>query len=107
MKFHAAQVADRERASELLTRYPKVSDEEAGEILQFLRGGRHLDIGLVSSRDGLRPKLDSFIEDPQEHFRLNWREGAAWVGGILVALVTAFLIWGAFAEAAMANAGTT
>jgi hypothetical protein len=104
MNSYVAQVTDRERASELLARYPKVSDEEAGEILRFLRAGRHLDIGLLSSSDRLRPKLDSFMEDHKAHFRVKWHEGAAVIGGILVVLITAWLIWGAFADAASAFA---
>jgi hypothetical protein len=32
----------------------------------------------------------------------NWRESAAVAGGFLVLLVTAWLIWGAFAEASAA-----
>ena len=36
----------------------------------------------------------------------SWREGAALVGGILVVLITAWLIWAALAEAASALAAT-
>ena len=38
--------------------------------------------------------------------RPKWREGAAVVGGILVLLITAWLIWAALAEAASAVAKT-
>jgi hypothetical protein len=97
----------RERASELLARYPRVSEEEASEILRFLRTGRHLDIGLLSSDDRLRLNLDSFIKAHDAHFRVSWREAGAVVGGILVMLVTAWLIWAALAEAAFAIAEAT
>jgi hypothetical protein len=40
------------------------------------------------------------------HFRVNWREGAAVIGGVLVMLVTAWLIWAALAEAALAGRGS-
>ena len=38
--------------------------------------------------------------------RVNWREGAAVVGGLVVLLITAWLIWAALAEAASALAET-
>ena len=104
MNHSVTDVVHRERASELLDRYPRVSESEAREILHFLRAGRHLEIGLLTSDDRLRPKLDNFVADHKSHFRLNWREGAAVIGGLLVLLVTAWLIWGVFAEVASALA---
>jgi hypothetical protein len=58
----------------------------------------------LSSDDRLRSKFDSFIKDHKAGLRVNLREGAAVAGGILVALITAWLIWAAFAEAASAVA---
>lgn len=104
MNYSLASAVRRERAAELLGRYPRVSPQEVGEILQFLRTGRHLDIGLLSNDDRLRSNLDSFVKDHKPQFRMHWREGAAVVAGILVLLVTAWLIWAAFAEAASAFA---
>ena len=98
--------SNRERVSELLVRYPRLSEEEASEILQFLRTARHLDVGLLSRNDNLRPRLEAFIRDHQRHFRVNWREGVAVAGGVLVLLVTAWLIWAALAEAVSAFAET-
>ena len=106
MNYSLAHGVHRERASELLARYPRVSKEEASEILQFVRTGRHLDIGLLSRDNRLRSRLDSFMKDHRPGARLNWREGAALVGGILVLLITAWLIWAALAEAASALAET-
>jgi hypothetical protein len=106
MNYLVTQIVQRERASELLARYPRVSEDEAGEILQFLRAGRHLDIGLLSSDDRLRPKLDSFMHDHKAHFRVSWREVVAVLAGIVVMLITAWLIWAAFADAAVASAQT-
>lgn len=106
MNYSLTDVVHRERASELLARYPRVSEEEVREILQFIRTGRHLDIGLLSSDDRLRPNLDTFMKDHKADLRVHWREGAAVVGGILVLLITAWLIWAALAEAASALAYT-
>ena len=50
------------------------------------------------------------VSDAKEiltHFRrVSWREGAAVIGGVLVMLVTAWLIWAALAEAALASRGS-
>jgi hypothetical protein len=96
-----------ERVADLVSRYPAVTKGEAKEILTFMSTGRHLDIGLFTSNDRLRPNLDAFMEDHKAHFRLKWQEGAAVVGGILVMLITAWLIWAALAEAVSALAETS
>jgi hypothetical protein len=89
--------SERERAADLLARYPKVSDEETREILRFLRHGRHLDVGLLSSDERLRPKLDAFMEKHKKHFRVKWTETATLIGAIVAVLTTAWLAWEAFA----------
>jgi hypothetical protein len=104
MNYPLTHAVRRERASELLSRYPRISKEETAEILRFIRTGRHLDIGLLSSDDRLRPKFDSFVNDHKADLRANWREGAPVIGGILVVLITAWLIWATLAEAASAFA---
>lgn len=105
MTYSLADAVHRERASELMARYPKVSEDEAREILQFVRTGRHLDTGLLSSDDRMRRKLESVMKYQDADPRVNWREGAAVAGGLVVLLITAWLIWAALAEAAFALAG--
>jgi hypothetical protein len=89
--------ADRERVSDLLSRYPRVSSEEAGEILTFLRTGRHLDVGLLTSNVALKPKLDAFMEDHKSHFRVKWGEGTLVVAGIAAFIAILWLVLEAFA----------
>ena len=48
--------SDRERIADLLSRYPRLSHHETGEIVTFLRTGRHLDIGMLTSSERLRPQ---------------------------------------------------
>ncbi len=91
-----------ERVADLVSRYPGVTDDETEEILTFMRSGRHL----LTSNAHLRPKLDAFMDDHKAHFGVNRWEGMALVGGILVMLITAWLIWAALAEAVSALAGT-
>ena len=80
---------DRERIAGLIGRYPTISAEETSEVLSFLRNGRHLDIGLLTSNDRLKPKLDAFMEEHKSHFRVSviesWAVIAA-IGAVLYAL---------------------
>ena len=84
---------DREQVSELLSRYPHVSDRESHQILTFLREGRHLDVGLLTSNDRLRSKLDVFMNDHKKHFRVTWSEGARAIAGIVAMLLVLWLAW--------------
>ena len=90
---HATMTVGRERVSGLLSRYPKLSEQEIGEILHFLRTGRHLDVGLLTSDEALRPKLDAFMADHRSHFRVKWSEGSAVIGGIVALLLIFWLVW--------------
>jgi len=85
--------SNREHVAGLLARYPQVSGEEQRDILSFLRTGRHLDVGLLTSNERLRPQLDAFMADHQRHFRIKWGEGAAVVGGIVALLLMLWLVW--------------
>lgn len=89
--------ADRERVSDLLSRYPKVTDDESAEILTFLRTGRHLDIGLLTSNEELKPQLDAFMEQHKRHFRVKWSEATLVVAGIVALIAIFWFIWEAFA----------
>ena len=100
-KSHVEEVravrASRERAAELLGRYPAISDDDRREILEFLKHGRHLDIGLLTSSDLLRPRLDAFMADNKAHFRLRWEEGVALIAGMTALLTVFWLVWQTFA----------
>jgi hypothetical protein len=85
----------RERVSRLLFHYPRVSDQQSREILDFLRSARHLDLGLLTTNEQIRPQLDAFMADHKRHFRLKWTEGLAVVGGIALLLATLWLLGGA------------
>jgi hypothetical protein len=87
---------DRRRVSDLLARYPRVSDEEVKEILNFLRTGEELEIGLLTSNERVRPKLDAFMERHKAHFRITWSEAAALAGGIAALILIFWLVWEAF-----------
>lgn len=88
--------ADRERVTDLLSRYPKVTDDESAEILTFLRTGRHLDVGLLTSDQRLKPNLDSFMEDHKSHFQVKWGEAALVIAAIAALIALFWLVWEAF-----------
>ena len=86
-----------ERIAELVSRYPGVSDSEAKEIVSFMRNGRHLEIGMLTANDAIRPNLDAFMADHKAEFQVKWWETALVGGGIAAALIAFWLLWEAFA----------
>jgi hypothetical protein len=88
-----APVLTREKAAELISRYPRVSDAEAKAILKFLRHGRHLDVGVLTADPKLKPRLDLFMEEHASHFRIGVGEASALIAGILGFLIVCWLIW--------------
>ena len=99
MNAHASRVEagswpiTRERVAALLGRYPDVSKDENRAILEFMKNGRHLEIGLLTSNESLRPRLDAFMEDHKKHFGVSFGEVAAIVAMIAAFLLAAWLFW--------------
>ena len=96
-KIVPAHSANSERVANLVSRYPGVTEEEAQEIVTFIRTGRHLDVGLLTANQSIRPKLDAFMEDHKTDFRVKWWEAAGVTGAIGLVLVMFWLLWEAFA----------
>jgi hypothetical protein len=92
---------DRQEAADLIARYPHVSESEAKLILTFLRNGRHLDVGMVTADESLKPQLDSFMADHAKHLRVGFGEGAAVVAAISGFLLVCWLIWEAIKPEAL------
>lgn len=80
-----------------LSRYPGVTEAEAKEILTFIRTGRHLEVGLLTADETVRPPLDAFMEDHKTHLGVKWWEIMALLGGIIVVLLVFWLALKAFA----------
>jgi len=86
----------RDRVTRLLERYPHVSDIDRKEILQFMKEARHLEVGLLTANDNVRPQLDAFMEDHKRHFRLDAFDvfrAAILIGAIVMVCV---LLWELF-----------
>lgn len=63
-------------------------------------------VGVIRPSTGRQRTSHVVHRYPRESdLRPRRRQGAAVLGGVLVLLVTAWLIWGALAEAALARAG--
>lgn len=95
--------SNRERVSDVLSGNPQVTEREAAGILTFAQRRRHRGAVAISSDDRARTTLDRRL-DHRTRFGVNWREGSAVLGGLVVLLITVWLIWAAFAEAAFALA---
>ena len=99
-----AERADTGRTALLTRRHPAIAEDEPKEILTFRPRGTHPDVALLSGHGRPRPELATFIARYKAQIRAHWRESAALAAGILVLLVTAWLIWAAVAEAILAAA---
>jgi hypothetical protein len=86
----------RDRVASLLKRYPHVSDNDRKEILQFMKEARHLEVGLLTANDNVRPQLDAFMEDHKRHFRLDVFDVLRAVTLIGVIVMVCWLLWELF-----------
>lgn len=89
--MNTAQTLTREEAADLLLRYPHVSQAEAKRVVTFLRKGRHLDVGLLTADQKLKPNLDRFMHDHEKHFRLGVGETTAVVSAIIGFLLVCWM----------------
>jgi len=83
----------RDRAASLLTRYPRLSNAETVEVLDFLKTARHLDVGLLSADDAVRPRLEAFMDDHKKHLSVGIGEASWVIAGILGLLALCWLLW--------------
>jgi hypothetical protein len=86
----------RDRVANLLKRYPDVSDNDRKEILRFMKEARHLEIGLLTANDNVRPQLDAFMEDHKKHFRLDAFDVLRAVTLIGAIVMVCWLVWELF-----------
>jgi hypothetical protein len=86
-------ILSREQVTDLLQRYPRVSDAEARLILAFLRRGRHLDVGMLTADEQVKPQLDRFTADHASDLRVGIGEGTAVVAAIFGFLALCWLVW--------------
>ncbi|MGN6057765.1 MAG: hypothetical protein ACTHOI_04195 [Sphingomicrobium sp.] len=83
----------RDRIASLLGRYPHISDKERKDILEFMKEGKHLEIGLLTSNDKIRPQLDAFMDDHKRHFRIGPADVTRLVAVFAAVAMFCWLIW--------------
>ncbi len=86
----------RDRVASLLKRYPHVSDNDREAILEFMREARHLEVGLLTANDNVRPQLDAFMADHKRYFRLDALDVLRAVALIGAILMVCWLVWELF-----------
>ena len=78
------------RMSDLLRRYPSITEEERKQLLHFLTRGAQEDIVRATFAAGLEPRLIAFRKDHPEHFP-GLR---SWLPlGLLILLVVIVGLW--------------
>ena len=92
----------RQQIADLLSRYPGVSADEAESIRDFLRTGRHLDIGMLTADESLKPQLDAFMKDHRQHFSVGLYETVALAAATIGLLALFWLVWEAVGPATAA-----
>lgn len=85
------EVVDRMEA--LLRRYPAIDATEREALLRFLREGRIIDKGMLSSREGMGDKLRAFETEHAGALGLSPAANAAMfiIGVLLLAAICWFL----------------
>ena len=84
-----------DRIEALLERYPALTDPEVHEVLLFLRKGKALEIGYLTSNEALKPQLDRFRADHARDLSSGTR-GLGVVGIVLLVILAAVaLLWNA------------
>jgi hypothetical protein len=86
----------RDHVASLLKRYPHVSDKDRKEILQFMKEARHLEVGLLTANDNVRPQLDAFMEDHKRHFQLDAFDVLRGVTLVAAIVMVCWLVWELF-----------
>jgi hypothetical protein len=83
----------RQQTAELLDRYPDITQAERAEIVSFIRTGRHIDIGLLTANEKIRPKIDAFMADHKKEFGLSSREVVTLLAAVIAFLAFCWLVW--------------
>jgi len=75
-----------DEASELIRRYPNLSEIELARLINLYCGLSALDMALMLSDERLAPSLDRFSADHRSRIRTPFRQYAALVGYAAVGL---------------------
>lgn len=88
---NGSDLARRTRIAGLLDHHPNLSPDETAEILDFLRSGSMIDIGMLRGDPAYRAKIESVKADNQRDFRLGARRSI--LIGLAIAVPFLLLCW--------------
>ena len=80
-----------DRMETLLRRHPQINDAETEELIRFLTKGSQLEVGIVTGRDGLAPRLAAFRRLHAARFRPSVTAQLLFAVGIAVPIL--LLAW--------------
>ncbi|HVU31504.1 MAG TPA: hypothetical protein VHE36_13990 [Sphingomicrobium sp.] len=83
----------RDRVTRILERYPHISEAETELVIGFLRKGRHLDVGLVTGDEALKPRIEAFMADHKRHLGVSIVELAIVLSAIFAGLTFFWVAW--------------
>ena len=88
---NGADLARRSRIASLLDHHPNLAPDETGEILDFLKNGSMIDIGMLRGDPAYRTKIDAVKASDQGAFRLGI--GHSMLIGLAIALPFIAICW--------------
>jgi hypothetical protein len=80
-----------EQVTQLVRRYPNLSEIELARLINLYRNSSALDMALMLSDEGLAPTLDRFSRDHRSRVRKPFRQYAGLL--VYVALTIGAVIW--------------
>lgn len=88
---NGADLARRARIAGLLNHHPHLSPEETAEILDFLKTGSMIDVGMLRGDPDYRGKIDAVKAENQSSFRLGM--GRSILIGLAITLPFLAICW--------------
>ncbi len=88
---NGADLARRSRIASLLDHHPDLAPDETREILDFLKNGSMIDIGMLRGDPAYRTKIDVVNASGQGAFRLGI--GRSMLIGLAIALPFIAICW--------------
>lgn len=81
-----------QQMSDLLRRYPDVSQAEKLQLIDFLKRGHPETLAMVTYGSGLVSQVGTVKKDHPEHFPSGWRSLLPWFGLLVIALVLKLVV---------------
>jgi hypothetical protein len=88
---NGADLARRARVAGLLDRHPNLSPQETAEVLDFLKNGSMIDIGMLRGDPAFKPKIERIRAEHSTHFRLG--TGRSLLVALAIAAPFLLLCW--------------